>query len=130
MRIRSRTFLEPGTILSRESRQFEIDQNDRRRSVQHSNNMNKNIDAQAKRASQSGRESALKLLAEESPLPIDVLERIFQSELSKLEADARISIFIHVCAIRRVRDILRERGFGIGQEHEPSPQYRARRHQA
>ena len=86
-----------------------------------------NMEMQAMGAGRSGRESALKILARESPIPIEILEQIYECELTKLQADARISIFIHVCAIRRVRDILRQGGAGFPPRPEQPVQQRARR---
>ena len=55
-----------------------------------------------------GQDAALKHLALDSPVPIDVLEEIYEIERTKLEDGARILIFIRVCALRHVREVLRQ----------------------
>jgi hypothetical protein len=61
------------------------------------------------RGRHSRQNAALKYLAQDFRAPIDLLEQIYDIELSKLEAGARISTFIHVCALRNVREVLQQR---------------------
>jgi hypothetical protein len=65
---------------------------------------------QAERGRHPGQDAALKHLARDTRVPVDLLEQIYSVELSRLEAGARISTFIHVCALRNVREVLRQRG--------------------
>jgi hypothetical protein len=63
---------------------------------------------------------ALKQLALDSLVAIDDLEKIYEIELTKLGVGARISVFIHVCALRHVREIVRQRGHGPQLGRAPS----------
>ena len=56
-----------------------------------------------------GQDAALKKLARDSPLPFDALEEIYETELTRLGDGASILIFIRVCALRHVREIVRQR---------------------
>lgn len=49
---------------------------------------------------------AITALAKESDCPVDVVTRIYASELSNLKASARINEYLIVLTYKRVRDAL------------------------
>jgi hypothetical protein len=51
--------------------------------------------------------AAMELLAKESAAPIDQVQTLYEAELSRLEAEARIKSFVPVLVNRRVRAALR-----------------------
>jgi hypothetical protein len=59
---------------------------------------------------QSHQKQAVEFLAHESHVPIDDVAQLYGDELAKLEVGARIKGFLPIFAIRRVRDVLRQRG--------------------
>src|ERR1019366_256103 len=55
---------------------------------------------------------AIELIARESQMSIDGVTRLYENELAKLEVGARIRGFLHIFAIRKVREMLRQRDAG------------------
>jgi hypothetical protein len=55
---------------------------------------------------------AIELIARESQVSIDGVARLYTNELAKLEVGARIRGFLHIFALRKVREMLRQRGSG------------------
>jgi hypothetical protein len=53
---------------------------------------------------------AIALLARESKVSIDSVARLYAKELAKLEIGARIRGFLHIFAIKKVREILLQHG--------------------
>jgi hypothetical protein len=68
----------------------------------------------AERSKVSHQLPAIKLLAEESHMPIDSVIRLYESELAKLEVGARVRGFLPIFAIKKVRAMLRQRSVAIG----------------
>ena len=58
---------------------------------------------------ESHQEQAVAFLAHESNVSVDDVAQLYGSELAKLEVDARITSFLPILAIRKVRDVLRQR---------------------
>ena len=57
---------------------------------------------------QSPQEPALELLARELQVSIDEVTSIYSVELSKLEVDANVKRYLHIFAIRKVRETLNQ----------------------
>jgi hypothetical protein len=55
---------------------------------------------------------AIELLARESQVPVDGVTRLYENELAKLAVGARIRNFLHIFAIRKVREMLRQHDAG------------------
>src|SRR5476649_855512 len=55
---------------------------------------------------------AIELLAQESDVSIDGVTRLYENELAKLGVGARIQGFLPIFAIKKVREMLRQRGTG------------------
>ncbi|MCE9642159.1 MAG: DUF3562 domain-containing protein [Betaproteobacteria bacterium] len=55
---------------------------------------------------------AIELLARESRVSIDGVTRLYETELAKLAVGARIRGFLPIFAMRKVREMLRQRGSG------------------
>jgi hypothetical protein len=72
------------------------------------------------RAGHSSHAAALRHLAREWPVPLEDLQQIYDIELIKLETGAHISTYIHVCALRHVREIVRQRCYDLRLSCEPS----------
>ena len=53
---------------------------------------------------------AIDFLAQESQAPIDVVARLYNDEMTRLEAGARVNAFISILAMRNVRRLLRLSG--------------------
>lgn len=64
---------------------------------------------QVQHSVESHQEQAVAFLARESRVSIDDVERLYGTELAKLEVGARIKSFLPILAIRKVRDVLRQR---------------------
>ena len=60
----------------------------------------------SRRARGSGRTPVEKLAAHWN-CPLERVERLYASELTMLEAEAKIQTFVPLVALRRVRDVLR-----------------------
>lgn len=57
------------------------------------------------------RESEIEVLARETDMPVDTVQRIYRAEHDKLERSARIKTFMAVLVHRRVKALLQlERG--------------------
>lgn len=61
------------------------------------------------RIQQPHEEIAVEFLSRESQVPIDEVTRLYANELSKLGVGAHILGFLPILAIRKVREILRQR---------------------
>ncbi len=57
----------------------------------------------------SHQQQAIEFLAQESQVPIDEVARLYEDERAGLEVGARLSGFLPIFAIRRVREMLRVR---------------------
>ena len=55
-------------------------------------------------------ESVVHQLARQMQVPIAVVAEIYEFEFGKLNADARVTAFVSIIAVKRVRDALRQRG--------------------
>ena len=55
---------------------------------------------------------AIELIARESQMSIDGVARLYTNELAKLEVGARIRGFLHIFALRKVREMLRQHNAG------------------
>lgn len=51
-------------------------------------------------------EDAIMSLAQETQRPVPVVKRIYEAELARLKADARITDYLVLLAARRTRDAL------------------------
>ena len=54
-------------------------------------------------------DTEIELLASETDMPRELVERVYTGELAKLERTARIKTYIPVLIHRHVKDLLRER---------------------
>lgn len=54
--------------------------------------------------------AAIESLAQESSLSVEVVREIYESELSNLESEARVTQFLPLITSRKVREVLRQRG--------------------
>lgn len=57
----------------------------------------------------SNNELSFEQLAKEFSLPIDEIVRLYKNELNKCEAGAKITIYLSIFALRKVKEILRLR---------------------
>ena len=60
----------------------------------------------------SHQQQAIEFMAQESQVPIDEVARLYEDERAELEAGARLTGFLPIFAIRKVREILRQRSIG------------------
>ena len=56
---------------------------------------------------------AIELLARESRVPIEEVARLYEGKRAELEFGARMTSFVPIFAIRRVREMLRQRTAGM-----------------
>jgi len=56
-------------------------------------------------------EPALIYLAQESQVSIDEVTQIYENELSKLEVEARVQVFLPIFAIRKVKEKLSQHNY-------------------
>lgn len=61
----------------------------------------------------SHQQRAIELLARESRLPINEVAQLYEDERAGLAVDARITRFLPILALRKVRALLRQRSIGI-----------------
>jgi hypothetical protein len=61
---------------------------------------------------QSNQKRTLEFLARESKVSVDEVVRLYEDERAQLEADALITSFLPIFAIRNVREMLRQRSGG------------------
>jgi hypothetical protein len=61
--------------------------------------------------------SAIEELAADSHSPIELIEKLYQNELTILEPGARIRLYLPLIVRRRVRDALRQRQESIKVSH-------------
>lgn len=69
----------------------------------------------ADRGKESARHRAIAFLAEESQVPIDEVAQLYEDERAELEVGARITGFLPIFAVRKVRALLRQRSTGKRQ---------------
>jgi Protein of unknown function (DUF3562) len=62
----------------------------------------------------SSHERAIEALAREAHVPIDQVAQLYERELAVLTVGARITGFLSILTIRKVRDILRQRSHPAG----------------
>ena len=62
--------------------------------------------AQSRKADQT---RSIELLARESEFPIDEVAHLYEDALAELGTGARITSFLHIFALRNVREALRKR---------------------
>jgi hypothetical protein len=54
--------------------------------------------------------AAIESLAQESSVSVEVVREIYETELSTLESEARVTQFLPLITSRKVRELLRLRG--------------------
>ena len=52
----------------------------------------------------------VEFLAKDSPLPANVVAKIYEDECAGLAKSARVTLYLHIFAIRNVQEILRAQG--------------------
>lgn len=62
------------------------------------------------KATRSEPDGAIYRLAHEMQVPVGVVLEIYEYEIGKLNADARVTAFVSILAVKKVRDALRQRG--------------------
>jgi hypothetical protein len=63
----------------------------------------------ADREERSNHQRAIEFVARESQVPINEVAQLYEDERAELEVDARITRFLPIFAIRKVRETLRQR---------------------
>ena len=61
---------------------------------------------------ESHQQRAIEFLAMESQAPVDEVARLYDSKQAELGVGARITGFLPILALRRVREMLRQRSVG------------------
>jgi hypothetical protein len=69
----------------------------------------------------STHERAIEALAEEAHVPIEQVAQLYERELAVLTVGARITSFLSILTIRKVRDILRQRSHPARAHAAPAP---------
>jgi Protein of unknown function (DUF3562) len=69
----------------------------------------------------SAHERAIEALARESHVPIDHVAHLYEHELAVLTVGARITGFLPILTIRKVREILRQHGHPVRAYAVPAP---------
>ena len=60
----------------------------------------------------SHQQRAIEFLAQESQVPINEVAQLYEGERAELEVGARLTGFLPIFAIRKVREMLRQRSTG------------------
>jgi len=66
-------------------------------------------------------ERAIEALARQSHVPLDQVAQLYTHELAVLEVGARITSFLTILTIRKVREILRQRSHPVRALEAPAP---------
>lgn len=61
------------------------------------------------RAQDPDRQRTVAVLAEEFHAPVDAVAALYERERADLARSARVTIFLHIFAVRKVEDALRKR---------------------
>ena len=69
----------------------------------------------------STHERAIEALAREAHVPIEQVVQLYEHELAVLTVGARITAFLGILTIRKVRDILRQRSHPARAHTAPAP---------
>lgn len=71
----------------------------------------------APQANQPDLKGTFAALAQESQLPVDDLVKLYEHEREELATRASITAFLHIFAMRNVKEILRKRSSDNAQRH-------------
>ena len=66
----------------------------------------------AQLSKKSYQQRAIEFLAKESQMPIDEVARLYEDKRAELAVGARLAGFVPIFAIRKVREMLRQRSTG------------------